>query len=157
MGIHDHGYDDILHQVHRRFGFTPTIFNSGGNIMILEARLDGGDLIWITDADCDVTPLPRRLTIEADGHHVGWQVSIYPPETQDCGLDIAQAAPHGQCAPSAVDVDSCTPLASVIHQRATTDQLPELIELALRARRRHEHHIFALDGTHTVRAGIDRY
>ncbi|MFL0286880.1 hypothetical protein ACJH6J_23935 [Mycobacterium sp. SMC-18] len=29
--------------------------------------------------------------------------------------------------------------------------------LALRARRCHEHHIFAIDGTHSVRVGIDRY
>lgn len=157
MGTYDHGYYAILAQVHARFGFMPTIFNSGGNIMIFESRLDGGDFCWITDADCDVTPMPRRLAAEADGDRIGWQVSIYPPDTEDTGLDIAQADPDGQAAPTVVDVDSCTRLASVIHHRATADQLPELIELALHARRHHEHHVFHLDGTHTVSLGIDHY
>lgn len=157
MGSYDHGYGDILAQVHRRFGFTPTIFNSGGDIMIFEARLDGGDFIWITDADCDITPLPRRLAIEADGDVVGWQVSIYPPDTERGPLDVEQADPDGPAATETVDANSCTRLTSVTHHSATAEQLPELIGLALRGRRRHEHHEFHCDGTHTVSLGIDRY
>lgn len=155
MGSYDHGYGDILAQVHRRFGFTPTIFNSGGNIMILEARLDGGDFIWITDADCDVTPLPRRQAAEADGSPIGWQVSIYPPDTAGAPLDITATDLDHTTVAAPADVDSCTRLASVTHHTATADQLPELIELALRGRRRHEHHEFRADGTHAVHIGIE--
>ncbi|NTY62617.1 hypothetical protein [Mycolicibacterium sphagni] len=157
MGTYDHGYDAILAEVHTRFGFMPTIFNSGGNIMILESILDGGNFIWITDADCDVTPLPRRLAAEADGHYVGWQVSIYPPDPDALPVDLTATVPGGSTVPAIPDVDSCTRLASVTHHTATADQLPDLIELALRGYRRHEQHTFHRDGTHTVSVGIDHY
>jgi hypothetical protein len=157
MGIYEHGYDDILTEVQRRFGFTPAIFNSGGNIMILEGLLEGRNFIWITDADCDVTPRPRRLDIEADGDYVGWQVSIYPPEPGTGAMDLTATVPGASTVPAVPEVDSCTRLASVTHHTATAEQLPDLIELALRGYRRHEHHQFALDGTHTVRLGIEHY
>jgi len=86
--------------------------------------------------------------MEADGHHVGWQVSIYPPEPATVPVDLAATYP---------DVDSCTRLASVTHHSAHAELLPDLIELALRGRRRHEHHTFAVNGTHSVRLGIDHY
>ncbi|GAA2429254.1 hypothetical protein [Mycolicibacterium llatzerense] len=157
MGAYEHGYDDILTQVQHRFGFTPTIFNSGGGIMILESRLEGGDFIWITDADCDVTPRPRRVAAEADGRHIGWQVSIYPPEAGAPPLDLSAADTVASTAPAVPEVDSCTRLASVTHHTAPAEQLPDLIGLALRGRRRHEHHLFDADGTYTVRLGIDHY
>lgn len=157
MGTYNHGYDAILAQVHARFGFTPTIFNSGGNIMILESRLDNSEFLWITDADCDVTPLSRRLAREADGQFVGWQVSIYPPDSERDLLDVEQTDPADTTAAEPADVDSCTRLASVTHHSATADQLPDLIELALRSRRRHEQHTFHRDGTHTVSVGIEHY
>lgn len=157
MGTYDHGYDAILAEVHERFGFTPTIFNSGGYVMIFESRLDSSEFLWITDADCDVTPLSRRLASEADGEFVGWQVSIYPPDSERGPLDVAQTDPADTTAPEPVDADSCTRLASVTHHSATADQLPDLIELALRSRRHHEHHAFHLDGSHTISFGIEHY
>lgn len=113
--------------------------------------------MWITDADCDVTPRDRRRDIEADGDHVGWQVSIYPPDPDTVPMDLTATVPGGSTALAIPDVDSCTRLASVTHHTATAEQLPDLIELALRGYRRHEHHQFALDGTHTVRFGIEHY
>lgn len=157
MGIYEHGYDDILTEAQRRFGFTPEIFNSGGNIMIFETRLDDGSFLWITDADCDVTPRPRRLAKEADGHYVGWQVSIYPPDPASAPVDLAATLCEGSIFSAIPDVDSCTRLASVTHHTAAAEQLPDLIGLALSGYRRHEHHQFALDGTHTVRLGIEHY
>ncbi len=157
MGIYEHGYDDILTEAQRRFGFTPEIFNSGGNIMIFETRLDDGSFLWITDADCDVTPRPRRLAKEADGYYVGWQVSIYPPDPASAPVDLAATLCEGSIFSAIPDVDSCTRLASVTHHTAAAEQLPDLIGLALSGYRRHEHHQFALDGTHTVRLGIDHY
>lgn len=158
MGVYEHGYDDIPSQVRHRFALDLTIFNSGARIMIFQARLDTSDLNWVTDAHCDVTPRSKRVTMEAAREDVGWQISISPAAILSAPLDIAQASPDVHSpSPVAVEADSGTRLASVTHHTATAEQIPELIDLSLRARACHEHHGLARDGSHTLRVGIEHY
>jgi hypothetical protein len=79
--------------------------------------------------------------LEKDGITVGWHVGIY----------ANQITEHGD------DIDSCTRLAGVEHASATDEQLPDLIELALSGRARHEQHKFSADAPHSVEYGIRTY
>ena len=137
----NHGYDELFATINRRFGIALTWWHSGGGYMIWESRLETGDWLWITDFDANITPLARRRALEKDGITVGWHVGIYANAT-----DVGGDGP-----------DSCTGLAGVEHCSATAGQLPDLIELALRGRARHEQHQFLRDKPHSVKYGIEYY
>jgi hypothetical protein len=139
--MYDLGYKELLADITARFGITLTCFDSGGGCLIWESRLETGDWLWITDYDAGINPLARRLALEQDGITIGWHVGIYANQSADYGDEP----------------DSCTRLAGVEHHSATAQQLPDLIELALRGRARHEQHTFKADQPHKVEYGIRTY
>lgn len=140
MGSYNHGLDAILGTIKDRTGLTFEIFNSGGHTMILEARLETGDWMWISDYDADVTPLPQRRQLEAEGIRVGWLIAIYPTDPDD---------------PTPVP-DPARILASTAHESATAEELPQLVVNTLKSLRGHAHHRIA-DSQVTVTYGIESY
>lgn len=140
MGSYDHGLDTILDAIADQTGLTFEIFNSGGNTMILEARLETGDWMWISDFDADVTPLAQRRQLEADGIPVGWLIAIYPTDADE---------PTPTPDPTRI-------LASTMHQTATAEDLPRLVIHTLQSLPRHAHHRIDNDRA-TVTHGIESY
>ncbi|MEB3031761.1 hypothetical protein [[Mycobacterium] nativiensis] len=140
MGSYNHGMDSILDTINDQTGLTFEIFNSGGHTMILEARLETGDWMWISDYDADVTPLAQRRQLEAEGIRVGWLIAIYPTDPDD-----PTSAPH----PTRI-------LASFAHETATAEELPQLVIHTLQSLPRHAHHRIQRDRA-TVTYGIESY
>jgi hypothetical protein len=138
----DLGYDELLAKLTDRFGITLTCFNSGGGCLIWEARLEDGSWLWITDWDAGIHPRLRRLEFERQGIRIGWHVGIYANQVIENYSD---------------DVDSCTALASVVHRTAGIDDLPDLIELALRSLPSNTHYGYDENGVCTIHNGIQHY
>lgn len=131
------GYHEIITQVHERSGIRLTASPGRTDHLSWQSRLETGDWLWITEYAANITPLARRVTLEAAGVTLGWHLAIYPTNPAD------PARP-----------DHFTWLASVTHESALAHQLPELVENALRALPRHEQHHIDRDGNHHISAGI---
>ncbi|MBN3458369.1 hypothetical protein JNN96_30475 [Mycobacterium sp. DSM 3803] len=131
------GYKEIVTQVHQRSGIRLTASPDRTDHLSLQSRLETGDWLWITEYAANITPLARRVTLEAAGVTLGWHIAIFPTNPVD------PARP-----------DHFTWLASVTHESALAHQLPDLVENALRALPRHEQHHIDRDGNHHVSAGI---
>lgn len=132
------GYNEILTHVDQRFGITLTVNPCGNHYLSLQSRLETGDWLWITEYVANITPLSRRMVLEASGINLGWHIAVYP---NDPSADPASPDPF-------------TWLASVTHETARAHQLPDLVETALRALPRHEQHHIEADGNHHISAGI---
>ncbi|WP_396911622.1 hypothetical protein [Mycolicibacterium sp.] len=133
------GFDAILDEIHHRFGIALELVDAGGRYMYFQSRLETGDWLWISDYGANITPLARRLALEARDVHVGWHIAIYP-------TDIRTAA-----------ADPFVWLASVTHETATAGQLPDLVATALRSLARHEQHHTDAQGRHHVSVGVDHW
>lgn len=130
----DRGYDQMVAEIKSRFGFELELYNTGGWCMVFEARLEGNAVIWISDYDAGVTPRDERLSMEARGTTVGWNVSIYRAD-KDGYPDNAI-------------------LASAQHETALVAELPGLIALALESVATNAQHHFKKGGQHTVTHGV---
>lgn len=128
----DYGYTEMLADIKRRFGFELDFHHTGGGIMVLETQLEGGAWLWISDWDAGLNLREDRLKMEADGITVGWNVTIYADDGSYPGD---------------------TTLACVRHETALTDELPGLIEMALKALPENAHHDYRKGGQHTVTCG----
>jgi hypothetical protein len=134
------GYAPLLDKLSDRLGLRGfEIFNSGGSCLITETRLEGNVWLWITDWDAGIHPLHTRTRMEANGITIGYNVSLYPADPDN----------DAWC-------DSCTVLASIRHQTAKAEQLPQLVQLALRALPRNTHHTFDDHGQHRVDYRVHR-
>lgn len=134
------GYQEIVTHVHQRLGINLTISPGSTDHLSLQSRLETGDWLWITEYAANITPLERRVILEAAGVTLGWHIAIYPTNPVD------PARP-----------DHFTWLASVTHESALAHQLPDLVENALRALPRHEQHHIDRDGNHHISAGITHW
>lgn len=133
------GYNEIRTRIAQRFGINLTVNARGrDDYHSLQSRLETGDWLWITEYAANITPLARRVMLEAKGINVGWHIAVYP---NDASADTASPDPF-------------TWLASVTHETALAHQLPDLVETALRALTRHEQHHVDPEGNHHVSAGI---
>lgn len=185
MGTHRHGYGEVLRAVERRTGLAFEMFNSGGGVMIFEARLETGHYVWISDADAGVWPLPCRREMEAAGTAVGYHLAVYPPFTEpERAAEVygGTAADYGEDSKIQWrgDCDSNRCAASVHHGTASAEQLPELVELVVSSLPRNAHHninagefgrtagtdlpcpcergqLVCKGGAHTVTYGVDDY
>ena len=110
------GYGDSLSDIETRFGLNFTVEDTGGGCLLMQARLEDGSWIVISDWDAGLIPQRRRRELEGQGTTIGWNVSIY--------------ADDGDSWP-----DHSTWLASVRHETAAVDELPVLIEMAVSALR----------------------
>ena len=140
MGSYNHGLDAILATICDQTGLAFEIFNSGGNTMILEARLETGDWMWISDYDADVTPLAQRRQYESEGIAVGWLIAIYPTDPDE---------PLPSPDPTRI-------LASTAHESARAEDLPQLVIRTLQSLPSHTHHRVDRHRT-VVTHGIDFY
>lgn len=131
------GYGDFLSGIEARFGLNFTVEDTGGGCLLVQARLEDGSWIVISDWDAGLTPLRRRRELEGEGITSGWNVSIY--------------ADDGDSWP-----DHSTWLASVRDEAATVDELHILIELALSALPENAHHNYDRGARHTITYGIVR-
>jgi len=131
-------YDALLDAIATRFGISLHCFNSGGGCLVWEARLESGHWLEINDWDQGIQTRARRLASEAAGAPVGWFIGIY--------------CPAGDTPPWSHD---SWRVASVSHRTATADELPDLIDLALRGITAAAHHVYDAHGAHTVTHGID--
>ena len=130
------GYDGILDQIYHRFGIALELVGASGRYMHFQSRLETGDWLWISDYAANITPLAQRLAHDV---HAGWHVAIYPTDTRTAAAD------------------PFVWLASVSHETATADQLPDLVAIALRSLARHEQHHTDADGRHQIRVGIEHW
>ncbi len=136
--MYDLDYTDLLSTIRDRFGITLRCFNSGGGCLIWESRLESQHWVWINDWDQGIMRRNRRLATEAAGDPVGWFIGVYAP----AGDTPAWSDDHWR-------------VASVSHRTATAEQLPDLIELALRSITEAAHHDYDDQGVHTVAYGVD--
>lgn len=131
--MQDYGYGPMLADIKRRFGFELEFHHTGGGIMVLASRLEGGAWIWVSDWDAGLHVLDERLSLEGKGITVGWNVTIY---ADDGG------APGD------------TTLACARHETAAVTELPGLIELALTSLPDNAHNDYRRGGKHTVTYGV---
>ena len=131
------GYGDFLSDIEARFGLNFTVEDTGGGCLLMQARLEDGSWIVISDWDAGLNPLRRRRELEGEGTTIGWNVSIY--------------ADDGDSWP-----DHSTWLASVRHETNAVDELTVLIEMALAALRESAHHDYHRGGRYTIARGVCR-
>ncbi len=108
------GGDPILNEVKRRFGISFSEAMTGGGCCALQARLESGH--WIVATDEALCGFRERQQFEADAGHpnMGWSIGIYEDQGDDeqwFGAD------------SFIDVAD---------SNARAEQLPDMVELALR-------------------------
>ena len=61
------GYQEIVTHVHQRLGINLTISPGSTDHLSLQSRLETGDWLWITEYAANITPLERRVILEAAG------------------------------------------------------------------------------------------
>lgn len=132
------GYEDLRRSVRDHLGITVEPYNTGGNILVWQGVIETGHWLWISDYDADITPRGDRERLEAEGIDVGWRISLHPPGDEH-------------------DVDCCTLLASVAHQKARSTDFLNLLVQTLANLPTNTHHDTTGAGITTITRGIQSY
>ncbi|WP_396910288.1 hypothetical protein [Mycolicibacterium sp.] len=89
-------YDELLASVRGDIGIELEVVNTGGGNEVMQARLETGHWLVVSEADDFLSNIEDRLAADSDSYPLGWFAGIYANDDSD-GVDQPAGQDEGGC------------------------------------------------------------